>query len=122
MHWSKNSAICSINWNKNFRRKKEIFKGIRNKTSEAKITNTTQKIFQQKGNFSKPYIFFSSIPHNHTHTHINLKLQTHTQTQKKTKKKREEKERKNKVSEREERFCCSSFFLRSDRLVSLFKF
>jgi hypothetical protein len=81
--------------------------GIRNKTSEAKITNTTQKIFQQKGNFSKPYIFFSSIPHNHTHTHINLKLQTHTQTQKKkTKKKKEEKERKNKESEKEERFCC----------------
>jgi hypothetical protein len=69
--------------------------GIRNKTSEAKITNTTQKIFQQKGNFSKPYIFFSSIPHNHTHTHINLKLQTHTQTQKKNEKEeRREREKK----------------------------
>jgi hypothetical protein len=69
--------------------------GIRNKTSEAKITNTTQKIFQQKENFSKPYIFFSSIPHNHTHTHINLKLQTHTQTQKKNEKEeRREREKK----------------------------
>jgi hypothetical protein len=88
MHWSKNSAFCSINWNQHFRRREEIFEEIRNKH---RGKNHREKFSTKGEKLLKPFFFSFLKSHKHTHSHKSEIINTHTKNKKRREKRKREK-------------------------------